>query len=137
MRTALSLRQPELAKRLVEAVEPRTPLGAHALCAGRAQLTEAAEQQIEAAALYAEATERWLEFGNVPERAYALLGQGRCLSTNGDATAEHPLLEARKLFASMGFAPAVANRRPPGVARGCGSVATTAPTEPRHAAKPE
>ena len=43
------------------------------------------------------------------ERAYALLGQGRCLSTVGkpDET-ETPLLEARELFASMGYKPAVA-----------------------------
>ena len=80
VRTALALRQPELADRLVDAVEPRTPLAEHALCACRAQLAEAAEQQIEAAGLYAEAAERWREFGNVPERAYALLGQGRCLT---------------------------------------------------------
>ena len=108
VRTALALRQPELASRLVDAVEPRTPLAEHALCAARAQLAEAAEQQVEAAALYADAAERWHEFGNVPERAYALLGQGRCLNANGDSSAEGPLLEARELFASMGFAPAVA-----------------------------
>ena len=34
----------------------------------------------EAAGLYAGAAERWREFGNVPERAYALLGQGRSLA---------------------------------------------------------
>ena len=98
MRTALALRQPELAGRLVDGVAPHTPLAEHALCAFHAQLAEAAEQQIEAAVLYAEAAERWREFENVPERAYALLGQGRCLSTNGDETAERPLLEARELL---------------------------------------
>ena len=36
-----------------------------------------------AATLYAEAAARWQEFGNVPERAYALLGQGRCLLALG------------------------------------------------------
>jgi hypothetical protein len=80
----------------------------HALAAARAQLAEAAEQHLDAAALYADAAERWHEFGNVPERAYALLGQGRCLSVAGDAGAEPHLHEARELFASMGFAPAVA-----------------------------
>ena len=33
----------------------------------------------DAAALYGEAAARWQQFGNVPEHAYALLGQGRCL----------------------------------------------------------
>ena len=75
--------QPELAARLVDGVEPRTPLAEHALCACRAQLAEAAGDHAEAAALYAEAAERWREFGNVPERAYALLGQGRCLAALG------------------------------------------------------
>ena len=85
-----------------------TPLFEHALSACRAQLAEAAGEHVEAAAQYAEAVERWHEFGNVPERAYALLGQGRCLTAIGEATAERPLHEARDLFASMGFAPAVA-----------------------------
>ena len=58
--------------------------------------------------LYAEAAERWREFGNVPERAYALLGQGRCLAALGKPDAEAPLAEARDLFASMGYRPALA-----------------------------
>ena len=44
----------------------------------------------------------------MPERAYALLGQGRCLAALGEPEAEEPLREARELFASMGFTPAVA-----------------------------
>ena len=58
--------------------------------------------------LYAEAAERWREFGNVPERAYALLGQGRCLTALGQPEAREPLGEARELFASMGYRPALA-----------------------------
>ena len=108
VRTALALRQPELAKLLVDGVEPHTPLAEHALHAARAQLAEAAEQHADAAAQYAEATERWREFGNVPERAYALLGQGRCLAALGQPEAQEPLGEARELFASMGYGPALA-----------------------------
>ena len=67
VRTALALRQPKLAGRLADAAEPRTPLASHALCAARAQLAEAAEQQVEAATT-ADAAERWREFGHVPER---------------------------------------------------------------------
>jgi hypothetical protein len=106
VRTAVALRQPELATRLVDGVEPRTALFEHALSACRAQLAEAAGNEAEAAALYTEAAERWREFGNVPERAYALLGQGRCLAALGKPEAEAPLREAHELFASMGYKPA-------------------------------
>ena len=108
VRTALTLEEPELAGRLVEAVEPKTPLFEHALCACRAELTEAAGDQAKAAALYAEAAERFREFGNVPERAYALLGQCRCLIALAEPAAEQPLREAAELFSSMGYKPALA-----------------------------
>ena len=108
VRTALALGQLELAKLLVDGVEPRTPLVEHALSASRAELVEAAGDHAEAVALYAEAAERWRTFGNVPERAYALLGQGRSLAALGNLESKVPLSEARDLFASMGFTPAVA-----------------------------
>jgi hypothetical protein len=108
VRTALAAGDSALAKRLVEGLEPRYPLDEHALCAARAQLAEAAGEYAAAAALHAEAAARWLEFGNVPERAYALLGQGRCLCALGRPEAEEPLREAREMFASMGYKPAVA-----------------------------
>ena len=108
MRTALSLRQPELANRLADGVEPRTPLAEHALCAARAQLAEAAEQHMRGRSPVRRRGRAMAAFGNVPERAYALLGQGRCLSTDGNTSAASLLLEARELFAAMGFAPAVA-----------------------------
>jgi predicted ATPase/class 3 adenylate cyclase len=108
VRTALATADLQLANSLVEALAPRYPLHEYALCAARAQLAEAAGDRSEAAARYAEAAARWQEFGNVPERAYALLGQGRCLRALGRAGAEEPLLEARELFASMGYKPALA-----------------------------
>jgi hypothetical protein len=108
VRTALALQDPELAARLVDGVQPVVPLFERALSACRAQRAEAAGEQAEAADIYGEAAERWREFGNIPERAYAVLGQGRCLSAIGDASAKEPLLVARELFTSMGFAPAVA-----------------------------
>ena len=92
----------------MDGVEPRTPLVEHALCACRAEQAEAAGDHAEAVALYAEAAERWRTFGNVPERAYALLGQGRCLAALGQPEAQKPLREARELFASMGYRPALA-----------------------------
>jgi hypothetical protein len=74
----------------------------------RAQLAVAAYRQAEAAPLYREAAVRWHEFGNVPERAYALLGEGRCLEAVDEPGAEEPLRRAAELFASIGYAPALA-----------------------------
>lgn len=54
-----------------------------------------------------DAAEGWREFGNVPERAYALFGRGRCLAALGKPGAEEPLREAKELFASMGYKPAL------------------------------
>jgi class 3 adenylate cyclase/tetratricopeptide (TPR) repeat protein len=108
VRTALALGDAELAARLVDGVNAATPLFEHALGACRAQLAEAAGERAEATAVYAEAAERWREFGNVPERAYALLGHGRCLAALGKPEAEEPLRQARDLFASMGYRPALA-----------------------------
>ena len=109
LRTALTLGDTALAHDLVSGIEPRTPVAEHALASARAQLAEAVGKHDEAAALYVDAAERWREFGNLPEHAYALLGQGRCLLALGDAGANRPLAEARDLFASMGYKPALAN----------------------------
>jgi class 3 adenylate cyclase/tetratricopeptide (TPR) repeat protein len=108
LRTALAAGDPDLAKRLADGLEPRYPLDEHALCAARAQLAEHAGDHADAATLYGEAAARWEQFGNVPERAHALLGQGRCLLALGDPAAEHPLHQAAELFSSMGYCPALA-----------------------------
>jgi hypothetical protein len=107
-RTAVAAGDMELAARLADGLEPVFPLREHALCAARARLAEAARDHAQAATLYADAALRWQEFGNVPERAHALLGQGRSLAALGKSEAEQPLREARDLFASMGYAPALA-----------------------------
>ena len=107
VRIALALGDTALAASLAEGVEPLTPLHQHALAACRAQLAEAAGDHADAARLHAEAAERWRGFGNVPERAYALLGQGRCLRALDDPAAERLLAEARELFRSIGYKPAL------------------------------
>jgi hypothetical protein len=107
-RTALATGDEALARRLAEGLEPNYPLNEHALCATRAQLAEHAGDYADASILYDEAAARWHEFGNVPERAYALLGQGRCLLALSRPDAEQPLREARDLFAAMGYKPALA-----------------------------
>jgi len=108
VRNTLAIPDRRLAARLVEDVSPLIPLHQHALTSSQAQLAEAAGNNTEAAKLHADAAQRWHQFGNVPERAYALLGQGRCLRTLGDPAADKPLSEARELFASMGYRPALA-----------------------------
>lgn len=60
-------------------MEPVFSLHEHALRAARAILAEAGGELEEAAGLYSEAADRWRSFGNAPELAYALLGQGRSL----------------------------------------------------------
>jgi len=72
----------------------------HSITTGRAILADARGQTEEAAALYREAA-AWGEWGSVPERAYALLGLGRC----GDQDAAR---EAAAIFARLGAAPVVA-----------------------------
>jgi class 3 adenylate cyclase/tetratricopeptide (TPR) repeat protein len=108
VRCALASSGPELAARLTDDFEPPTPLQEHALVAARAVLAEAAGDVAEASTLYAEAAERWDEFGNVPELAFALLGYGRCLVALARPSADVPLARARELFASMGYKPALA-----------------------------
>jgi hypothetical protein len=105
---ALALDRRDLATSLTQGVPPLAPLHQHALTSSQAQLAEATGNPSEAATLYADAAQRWHEFGNVPERACALLGQGRSLHALGDPGAEQPLLKARELFASMGYKPALA-----------------------------
>jgi tetratricopeptide (TPR) repeat protein len=107
VRIALAAGEHELAGRLVRGLEPLNPLDEHALCAGRAQLTENEGRLDEAAELFAEAATRWWEFGHVPERAHAMLGEGRCLVGLGRPGAEEALREARDLFAQMGYRPAL------------------------------
>jgi class 3 adenylate cyclase/tetratricopeptide (TPR) repeat protein len=108
MRTAHVAGNAALAKRLMDGLEPRYPLDEHALCGAQAQLAEQAGDHVSAAHLYAEAAVRWNEFGNIPERAHALLGQGRCLLAAEPPAAQEPLREARDLLAGLGYKPALA-----------------------------
>jgi hypothetical protein len=74
--------------------------------AGRALLAEATGDPREALGLYMDAVGRWSEFGNVPERGHALLGQGRCLLVMGRGTdGRTALQEAARIFADLGARP--------------------------------
>jgi hypothetical protein len=54
---------------------------------GQAVVAEAEGHLGHAADQYAEAAERWRDYGHMPEQALGLLGQGRCLLTLGRAGA--------------------------------------------------
>ena len=108
VRTALAAGDDALARHLVEQVEARYPVDEHALCASRAELAEHEGKYEEGASLYAEAAQRWRSFGNLPERAHALLGEGRCRLALHEPAAEEPLAIARELFASLAYQPLLA-----------------------------
>jgi class 3 adenylate cyclase len=107
VRCALALRDSNLAAELAAGVEPRTPLAQHALAAAHAALAEATGELARAALLYGDAADGWRRFGNVPERAYALLGQGRCCLLLGETDAAPVLREARQIFVRLGARPRV------------------------------
>ena len=108
VRTALAIGDSVLAERLVEGFAARNPYGEHALVAANAMLAEAGGDSAAAFLAYADAAVRWERFGVVPERAFALLGQGRCLLALGrPGEARGPLGEARAIFARLGAAPAL------------------------------
>jgi hypothetical protein len=107
VRSALGIGDRELAERLVDGVEPRYPYAEQALVAANAALAEA-RGDLQAADAYAEAADRWERFGVVPEQAFALLGQGRCLVGLARPTeAVHVLDQAREIFDSLGAEPAL------------------------------
>jgi hypothetical protein len=109
VRIALTLGDLELAQQLIGGVEDRTPFHEHALIAANAALNEASGEHGAAADGYADASRRWQTFGVVPEQAFALLGQGRCLVALGHPTdAAHPLRLARDIFQELQAAPALA-----------------------------
>jgi class 3 adenylate cyclase/tetratricopeptide (TPR) repeat protein len=108
-RAALRIGEPELAERLMSGLEPRYPYAEHALVAANAALTEARGDLQAAADAYADAADRWERFGVVPEHAFALLGQGRCLLGLARATEAAVVLQhAREIFERLKAAPALA-----------------------------
>jgi class 3 adenylate cyclase/tetratricopeptide (TPR) repeat protein len=98
----------DLAERFLEVSQHPSVRTQHSLLTAQAILAEARGKLEEAASLHAQAAGCWQEFGNVPERASALLSQGRCLLAVGKPAAEVPLAQARELFESMDCKPALA-----------------------------
>ena len=109
VRTALELGDQALAERLADGCESHYPFAAHAGVTVSAALAEARGDHQAAVDGYAQAAERWHRFGVVPEQAFALLGQGRCLTALGRPTeATHALRSAREIFDALKAAPALA-----------------------------
>ena len=115
VRTALTTANPELAERVVTGFDARHPLAEHALTSAKAALAEAHGHHQAAAERYAEAAERWQSFGVVPEQAFALLGQGRCLVALGrpDRGCPAPQPGPRHLPGATGRPRARRDRRAP------------------------
>ncbi len=101
-RAAAALGDDDLLARLAAGFPEVVPRQQHALVTVRAIQAERAGEGAEAAALYADAADRWERLTEVIEQAHALLGHGRCLTAVGDPGADSPLRRARALFDQMG-----------------------------------
>ena len=109
VRIALNIGNATLAELFVAGFEPRHPYTQRALVAANAALTESRGDLHAAADAYADAADRWERFGVVPEQAFALLGQGRCLMGLDQASDAAPVLHhAREIFERLQAAPALA-----------------------------
>ncbi len=108
VRTALRIDHPDLAERLAAGLDHPFPYAEHALAAASAALDEARGDLPAAAVAYADAAGSWERFGVVPEHAFALLGQGRCLvglsrPTEASSTLQH----AHEIFERLQAVPAL------------------------------
>ena len=109
VRTAVGAGEVGLAERLADAMPTHPPDQQHGQLTAQAIIAEARGSLELAATRYAEAAERWKGFGVVTERAFALLGQGRCLVALGRiGESAEALHVARELFSAMAMRPALA-----------------------------
>ena len=108
VRTAIGIGDIERAEGLAAGQQPHYPLAEHAIVTAQAAIREARGDLEAAADGYADAADRWRRFGVVPERAFALLGEGRCLLAIGRRTeAAIVLRETREIFARLKAAPSL------------------------------
>jgi hypothetical protein len=109
VRTALGAGDRNLAERLTADYDSGYPITAYALASVNAALAEAQGDREIAAEGYAEAAAGWRQFGVAPERAFALLGRGRCLTALRQETDSRKALHAaREIFSELGAASALA-----------------------------
>ncbi|MDQ2909630.1 MAG: hypothetical protein M3R39_01195, partial [Actinomycetota bacterium] len=108
LRVCVAAKAIGLGERLIEAIAERTERAAHAVVTAEAVLAESHGELERAAEQYADAAERWGEFGFVLERGQALLGAGRSLLGVGRGQeAAVKLEEAREIFARLRARPLV------------------------------
>lgn len=99
----------EDAEAQMQGLMPTAPRHRAVLTSARAEIAEARGDLAGGAALHREAAEAWSRFGDVVERAWALLGEGRCLAQLCDADAATDQLQAaREAFVSFGAEPRIA-----------------------------
>jgi DNA-binding SARP family transcriptional activator/class 3 adenylate cyclase len=98
-----------VAERLIEGRQSALDRHRHGLLTARATLAEAQGRLEEAARLYADAAQRWAEYGFVLERGQALLGEGRCtLALEKPERAEESLRKAQEIFERLDARPLAA-----------------------------
>jgi hypothetical protein len=87
--------------------QPRTVRTRNALETARAVAAEARGDHDDAAGRYARCAAAWLSYGSIPERAHALLGEGRSRRALGDPEGGDRLRAAREVYAALGAAASV------------------------------
>ncbi|MGZ8611189.1 MAG: ATP-binding protein [Actinomycetota bacterium] len=80
----------------------------HGLETARAVAAEARGDLEDAVRRYAACAAAWLSYGSIPERAHALLGEGRCRLATGDPEAGKRLRAAREAYETLGARPMAA-----------------------------
>lgn len=108
IRACLAAANLPLARWLLDDFTPITLRHRHAVVTTQAMLAESAGELEAAADRYAEAAQRWADYGHVLEHGQALLGAGRCLRRLGRVNTTETLRAAREIFAGLAARPLVA-----------------------------
>ncbi len=96
----------DLADKLLEGADDRTPRSRSAKLTTRAAVAEARGETAEALIAYTGAVESWTEHGVALEHGLALLGAGRCMMRlEREPEARIALLTARETFSDLGAVP--------------------------------
>jgi class 3 adenylate cyclase len=108
-RAAVAVGRPEFVERLADVYANPTPYGEHVRLHATAAVAEVRGEFAAAATGYGDAAAQWDDFGVVTERAFAMLGKGRCLVAQGDVEAGAiALADARETFVALRAEPALA-----------------------------
>ncbi len=112
LRSATRLGDLELAERILDATDPKSPLDLFNAQAARAVLTEATLGPEAALDAYSAVVDGARRFGAAVEEGFAQLGRARCLHAIGRQQDAAPALQrAEEIFAPAGMAPALAEVR--------------------------